>query len=162
MTKILTDIDGVLNPFLMPGMPSGYISVQEGWISWRLDLLYHASWLRDLNERAEIIWASTWAEDSNTVNMYFAIPVLFPHIDFTQATTRPGTTGKLADVQQYLAGTDEPVIWLEDELEADAFEWAAQRPNTLLIHCDPRTGLTEAQYHEILAFLAVCAPAETR
>jgi hypothetical protein len=155
MVKVLFDIDGVLNPFLADAsrLPPSFVPVQEGWASWLLDFNQHRQWMLQLEREAELVWASSWEEESNLVNKRFGLDGLtYPHVPFKNAPSGEGMW-KLPAIERYLAQSDEAVVWLDDEFEDDAREWAARRPSTLLIECDPTMGWTEAQYEQVLDFV---------
>lgn len=63
---LLLDIDGILNPWAAAECPSGYV-VHRWWRQiWSRP--EHGTALRDLAGRigAELVWASSWAHDTNT------------------------------------------------------------------------------------------------
>lgn len=155
MVKVLLDIDGVLNPFLADAskLPASFEKVQEGWVSWLLDYDKHRDYLLALELESEIIWASSWEEESNLVNKHLGLGCAeYPYVLFENMPGGKGTW-KLPSIQHYLDASDEPVVWLDDEFEDDARSWAARRPNTLLIECDPREGWTQPQYEQVLEFV---------
>lgn len=155
MVKILVDIDGVLNPFLGDAtqLSPSFAPVQEGWASWLLDFDAHRRYLMELEQEAEIVWASSWEEESNLVNKHFELDsITYPHVPFKRFPIGLGME-KLPAIESYLASTSEAVVWLDDEFEDDARAWAVARPNTLLIECNPATGWTAAQYAQVLAFV---------
>lgn len=155
MVKVLVDIDGVLNPFLGDAtkLAASFAPVQEGWASWLLDFDAHRRYLMELEREATIVWASSWEEESNIVNKYFGLDsITYPHVPFKSSPSGLGMW-KLPAIERYLASTSEAVVWLDDEFEDDARDWAAARPNTLLVECDPSMGWSEAQYEQVLDFV---------
>lgn len=71
---VLMDIDGVLS---FEGSPTDedFIVISHGWGRWRIrdEVL---EWLKNLasDKQVEIMWLSTWGDDSNIINQYLAIP----------------------------------------------------------------------------------------
>jgi hypothetical protein len=179
---LFLDVDGVLNAFrawrlvhpgrgLVPGnvrVPTGFRHVvADGY-----DLLVrpeHASWVGEIESRAEVVWATMWMERAPLA----LAPVLgfggqWRWVDFRAAQgyalgqrTGEGVgsykfPGVLAD-----AG-DRPLVWVDDDLEPAIYEWAAERDAggvpTLLVQPSPAEGWTLAQHHAVLAFLDAVAP----
>ena len=154
MTTILWDIDGVLNPlFATDLIERGFFHVDEGYASWNIDLTHHAAWMRDLSTKADMIWCSSWMNDSNIIATYFMLDNHLDYVDFPTMVDDPDITWKLEAVKNHFAGSDEPIIWLDDEFKGDAYEWAKERPYTLLISCDPAVGWTQKQYEKMLDFI---------
>lgn len=146
--KILLDIDGVFNPFLSFTLQEdGYQSVSYGWAEWSLKP-EHGVWLQALSLHADLIWVSSWNEQSNGANRFWEIPA-FPFVPLTIGEGNEDTTWKLETIQTYLENDNSPVIWADDELKPDAFAWALARGNTFLIKCEPDTGLTKEQFKQI-------------
>lgn len=156
MTIILWDIDGVLNPFMASGLShKGYFHVSEGWISWDIDLVNHAEWMRELSTKSEMVWCSAWEEESNIISFYFGLDETLDYIPLSQKHMGiSGVTWKLDSVKKWLTDRDDLVIWLDDEFEQDAYAWANERGKTKLIACDPAVGFTEEQYEEILVLIS--------
>lgn len=146
--KILLDLDGVFNPFLSFTLSEdGYQRVSVGWAEWSLKP-EHGLWLQALATHADLIWVSSWNEQSNGANQFWKIPG-FPHIRLTNGSEGENITWKLATIQQHFVGDDSPIIWVDDELKADAYEWAQSRPNTFLVKCEPNTGFTKEQFKHV-------------
>jgi hypothetical protein len=65
-------------------------------------------------------------------------------------------TWKLPSISDWVRNDVAPlekVVWVDDELDEDAFAWAEKRGNTLLLKPDPAVGLTRDHVDTILAFL---------
>lgn len=157
MTVILWDIDGVLNPSLSDSAPDlGFLPLTSGWASWQLNPTTHGLWMKDLESKARMVWCSAWEESSNDISLFFGNKK-YEYVPFriVPPNTKPNLTWKLPAVKQFLKKISEPAIWLDDEFEQDAYDWAATRPNTLLITCDPKVGWTYEQYKEIQSFIAI-------
>ena len=168
---LLIDVDGVLNPFQSSSPPPGFnthfikaksrspqnISEEEG-RTYKLFLSSrHAEWLQSLQERAELVWATTWGDfdqANRLLSPIFSLPSL-PTIQLDYSCLHSfdcPPTWKLASIQAF--AKDRPLIWLDDDLHQDAFAWAAQRPSpTLLILCNPIVGWVRKEYDKILRFL---------
>jgi len=150
MTKVLVDIDGVLNPFLSSDLVGrGFSRVSEGWAEWMIHP-QHGDWLREIAQHAEIVWATSWEVESSALSRMFLLGNI-PSIHFARVSR--GDTWKLSGVQEYARDIDEPIVWIDDELGSDAENWAEQREDTLLIRCDPSVGFIEEQYATVLNFV---------
>lgn len=138
---ILLDIDGVLNPFMMPNpLQKGYKAIDHQWGQWHIDPNAKAH-LQRLSELDTLIWASTWEETSNDIMDALELP----RIDWIPLDTPSNSdTLKLSSIIEWEAKNCvlTPLVWIEDELEDDAFLWAQNRPQTLLIHTEPDVGIT--------------------
>jgi hypothetical protein len=156
MVKLLLDIDGVFNPMFVerPNLRASFAPVQHDWGTWLLDSDLHRTWLLQLEQEAEIIWVSSWEETSNYINKHFGLAsATYPHITFGQMFEREEGTWKLPAIKRLLKGDRDAVVLIDDELQDDARQWAAARPNTLLIEPKSDEGLTEAQYLQVLEFV---------
>src|SRR5580704_12997664 len=61
---LLLDVDGVLNPFRAAPAPNGYQQYELA--GYRVFLAErHGKWLRQLADRVEMVWATTWCDDAN-------------------------------------------------------------------------------------------------
>lgn len=66
---------------------------------------------------------------------------------------RDAATYKLSVVKRFVR--DRAAAWVDDELGEDVIAWADQRKeHTILVHCDPRTGITDEYVHDLLVFAA--------
>lgn len=150
MAKILVDIDGVLNPFLGLDLESKGFTYQNltPYAGWHLSVV-HGQWLKELSKKHEVVWASAWQAEAKELEEYWGLPD-GQFIEFK--TIHYGETMKLPDIIKYAEKQpdSEWVVWIDDELGEDAHEWAASRPNTLLVECDPSVGWTEEQYQLIV------------
>ena len=146
---ILLDVDGVLNPHL----------AQQ-----RLVLeANRAALVQRLATLGCVVWATTWSP-THTFHLTrdLALPestqgIAFPR-DMHFDPRNPAPTPKLHWVTRWLARQDaapEAVIWIDDLLRQDAVDWAhAQTYPTLLVHPEPRAGLTHEHVEEIARFVA--------
>jgi HAD domain in Swiss Army Knife RNA repair proteins len=138
----LLDVDGVLNPYAASGCPPGYTEHEffPGEEPVRL-CAAHGPWLQELATRFELTWVSAWGADANRLLApLLGLPDL-PVIGLPTVPFQP--RDKLLPVAQY-AGR-RPLIWIDDQLSAEAHAWAARRGEpTLLIGIDPAEGLTRA------------------
>lgn len=157
---IIFDIDGVFNPIYATNLRErNFIRYSKGWIEWDLDIVHHAAWVRELEEYADIVWGSSWEEDSNALAGWFHLKnTSYPHIDLgNSAGSLDKVTWKLATIAAWIdenISSTQKVAWVEDEAYDDAIVWAAERPNVLLIVTDPAVGLTLEQVEKIKSFLS--------
>lgn len=152
---VLFDIDGVLNPFFNDLADfTGFESFQTPFASWLINRELHGLWLRDIERLADFRWASMWRANSNALNDQYRLQrKVYPHLNWLDWYPEVNQTYKLPTIK-YEVGNRHPIVWVDDELESDTYEWADSRGNTLLIHCDPRQGWTVAEYETIIFFLA--------
>ena len=146
---ILLDVDGVLNPVAQhPRLvlsPDRVLLVQQ------------------LAALGDIVWATTWSP-THTFHLTrdLALPgstegIAFPR-DMHADPAAPAPTPKLHWVARWLARQDDPapaVVWIDDLLRSDAVDWADARPwPTLLVHPEPRVGLTPEHLETVARFVA--------
>lgn len=160
MKYLLLDIDGVYNPFLAPDLTErGFISYQSGWISWAIDLINHAQWLRDVENKVNIVWASSWAESSNELAAMFGLNnANLPHIELFNPPTDNGVSWKLPSIQKWLEENiteDDTIVWIDDEIHVDVTDTNVLPSNIHVIVPDPSIGLTREQWVDALNFLNV-------
>ncbi|MEV7157255.1 hypothetical protein AB0N77_21950 [Streptomyces misionensis] len=156
---LLLDVDGVLNPFAAPPgrMPQGFrqhLMRPRAWIAQHPHLLEtdvedlpvwlnadHGAELLDLPY--DLVWATTWEDDSNRfIGPVIGLPAL-PVITWSAPHAYPpdGTYFKTADIVRYAAGR--PFAWVDDQLgPADRDYVARHHPGPALLYdTDPETGL---------------------
>lgn len=155
---IIFDIDGVFNPFMATNLRErGFIRYHKEWISWDLDIVNHAAWVRELEDYADIVWGSSWEEESNALAGWFHLKNLsYPHIPMTTGGSM-NSTWKLPAVSEWInenVSASQKAVFVEDEIFEDAVDWFAARPNLLLVKTDDRVGLTLEQVETIKAFLS--------
>lgn len=155
---IIYDIDGVFNPFMATDLlERNFVRYSKGWISWDLDLVNHAAWVRELEDYSDIVWGSTWEEESNSLAGWFHLKkVEYPHIDMSYGAGSSYQTWKLPAISNWIlnnVSAEQKVVWVEDEVYDDAETWVAQFPNILLVKTDPAVGLTLEQVESIKSFL---------
>lgn len=145
---LLLDVDGVLNPFAAEACPEGYREYLffEGEEPVRLCPV-HGSWLAELAEHYELVWATGWEDEANE----FLAPVLalprlpvirFPAVPFAPAEKVPAIAAFVGEL---------PVAWIDDAHTPEAHAWAAARTApTLLVGTDPAQGLTQDMIGELV------------
>ncbi|MCX4473056.1 HAD domain-containing protein [Micromonospora sp. NBC_01655] len=148
---IFVDIDGVLIP--LRARPSG---VSRRWSDRAadgpdrhgnplLDRLDPADGRRLLALPGELVWASTWMAEANTVVApLIGLPAL-PVVDWPDDVEGPprGVHWKTRPLARWAAGR--PFVWLDDETSDADRRWvAAHHPQPALLHrVDPHMGLTD-------------------
>jgi Swiss Army Knife RNA repair-like protein len=157
--RLLIDVDGVINAFGRPKrsrrrMVGPYeIAVPSGTIGR----------LRRMIRPFDPIWATTWEQHAADYisPLIGGIGADWDHIRFPYGTTDPRVTRtwKLAGLLTW-AELDEnatrPLVWVDDDLDEDAFDWAAARAlagvPTALVKTDGLNGLTDREVTLALAF----------
>ncbi|MCU1405260.1 MAG: hypothetical protein JWQ43_1563 [Glaciihabitans sp.] len=149
---VLLDVDGVLNPRLVPG-------------GMALDDT-RAALIAELASCGDIVWATSYSAGvtfalgqgiglpSSTRAIAFPSPI---HHDRTVSAPTP----KLHWVARWLERNVEEeeanstaVVWIDDQLRQDAVEWAkAQQRPTLLLSPDPYFGLAAEHLEEVREFV---------
>ena len=144
---LLLDVDGVLNPLALrppPGFSVQWIDGYEVALSGK-----HREWLGELVRSFELVWATTWEDSANeSIGPLLGLPEL-PVVRFSGERT--GDTWKLEAVRSAVG--DRPLVWIDDELFLDAYEWAQGRDApTLLIRPSSSVGMTASHFDEICRF----------
>lgn len=157
MAWIIIDIDGVLNPFSARYNPQlqGFTEFSFGKNTAFLNHDLHTRWIQKLSQRASFVWGSAWAEESNDILRMLDQEGSWDWIPLQTEDVGLGTW-KIKSVKRWVdenVPTDELVVWIDDELEGDAFTWAQQRGNMLAVQPDKFRGLQEEDFQQILLFL---------
>jgi hypothetical protein len=148
---LFLDIDGPLNPFAAKAgaKPPGFVEHKfrlEGW-SRRHPLRMwlnpgHGAALLEAADHAEVVWATTWGHQANTlVGPAIGLSVL-PVVDCANADS-----GWKFDAVARYAG-QRPLVWLDDDFDMyptarDAFLAGRAGVGTELVRVDPHTGITD-------------------
>jgi|SRR6476646_831306 len=157
---LLLDVDGPLNVWAASNSktPKGYRTHRmspRGWTGPPLKVRLwpaHGPMLLDFAEThsVELVWATTWEDQANTmIGPEIGLPEL-PVIDF--GGQQPGRLHgwKYPDVSAY--AHDRALAWFDDdfgapeyaEAQARFLRWRAGHAATLLHHVDPTVGITQA------------------
>lgn len=134
----------------------GYINIQEGWADWWVHP-DDGQFMRDLWLISDQYWCSSWEADSNILAAAFHLPEPLPYLQFSSPPTDEVIyTFKLPDVKEWYAKTKpQKLVWVDDELQEDAYIWAESLPiPALLIKTDPKHGLTHSIKQGIKAFVS--------
>ncbi|MET9734372.1 HAD domain-containing protein [Streptomyces sp. NPDC006458] len=166
------DVDGPLNPYAAKPerRPEGYTThrmAPEGWLArhpaWERHRLQplrvwlnpeHGLRLRELSELYDLVWATTWCADANTlIAPVLGLPEL-PFVDWPGMFDEgpEGTFWKTRHVLAHAAGR--PFAWVDDELrDADRAYVADHHPASALLHrIDARHGLRTPDFTTLRAF----------
>lgn len=110
--------------------------------------------LSRLAQAFQIVWATSWQRDgAEALAPLLGLPDDLPFLTFDPDADRTRGTYKLPVVRRFVR--DRAFAFVDDELGEDVVAWANERePPTLLIHCDPRVGLTDEQVDQLLRFAA--------
>lgn len=151
------------------GLARGNVRLPEGFRRARADgyeLLLrpeHVEWVAMLGQRFDMVWATMWQERATSQ----LAPVVgfgqdWPWIDFTAHQAHVTTQRTGVGVGSYkfpgvvATAVDRPMVWIDDDLEASIYEWAAARNAggipTLLVQPRPEEGWTSAELAAVEAF----------
>jgi hypothetical protein len=156
---LLLDIDGVCCPFDIGEVTElGFPSAPRGDVR----LSSAATQLGELESLFELCWASGWENEANLrMCPLLGLPPL-PVIVFADWIDPADlndehdleVTWKLPAVSRVVG--DRTLAWIDDEFEADAFAWAAERnaasSPTLLVKTAPEVGLTSTHLEQLADF----------
>ncbi|ATE54471.1 HAD domain-containing protein [Actinosynnema pretiosum] len=159
---LLLDADGPLNPFAAgaDAKPPGFVEHLfrlRGWSRRRPLRMWlnpdHEAALLDAAGDAELVWATTWGHQANTV---VGPAIGLPNLRVVEC----GSTGggwKYDAVARF--AWQRPLVWLDDDFDLyptarDAFPAKRADVPTALVRVDPRTGLTEEHLAEVRRHLA--------
>lgn len=161
VNHVIFDIDGMLAPLNKPyyGMPEGYENVDyfeedvKAIRTLRLNFS-HSVFIEKIVELAEPIWGSAWADKSNIILEKLGLPYKWDWIPLSYQNVGLGTW-KIKPVRKWVEQfpVTDKIVWLDDDLDTDAFIWAKERGNMLVICTDQGVGLTEEHQHQIIDFL---------
>ena len=145
---LLIDIDGVLNPLNRGPKAAGFkcheLAGYDVWLNQQ-----HGDWLMALGSWFDLVWATTWEHEARLIAQVLSLPLDLPVIEFDRDSEGP--TWKLSDVRSFVG--NRPLAWIDDDLWADAFEWAEERSSpTLLIRVAPHRGLARAHVDRLEDF----------
>jgi hypothetical protein len=144
---LLLDIDGVVSPIDPLGQLEATHLVCRDDDLWAVASVLGRA--RRLLELYDVAWCSGWDPHCDGAAAALGLPAR-PQVPL-QSAWSPDRTWKLADVDRY--AQDRPLAWVDDELLADAFDWARRRhAPTLLVRPDARRGLSHAEFGELTAF----------
>lgn len=102
----------------------------------------------------DLVWATTWGEDANTVlGPRLGLPPL-PVPDLPEEPPLPGVHWKTRPLLSWAAGR--PFVWLDDEITpADREYVEARHPAPALLHrVDPGRGLVKGDFEAVAAWLS--------
>jgi hypothetical protein len=152
---LLVDIDGVISlfGFAWDKRPDGTWHNVEGMPHFLSSTA--ATHLHQLADSFDLVWCSGWEEKAGEhLPSLLGVPVL-PHLSFDRNPGKAHAHWKLAAIERH-AG-DRPLAWIDDALDDDCGAWATQRNArvpTLLVHTDPRIGLTFEHVERLEAWAA--------
>jgi len=154
---VILDIDGVLNPYYASeNNPAGFsgVTLKDNYYVY-LNLDLQTDYLKRISELSTIVWGSAWEKLSNHLSEPLGMSEL-EWIPISRTNVGLGTW-KIKSIQKWLDNNEQKfdkIVWLDDELEQDAFDWANESGNMLCIAPDKEIGLTKKDYEEIIDFLS--------
>jgi hypothetical protein len=131
---LLMDVDGPLNPFEAPWFqharaPRGYafyeLTPRDG-RTYRLALnRSHGEQLRQLQDRFELVWATTWLHDANRlISPILGLPNDLAVIPQGRSAAQRGRTSWKVEQIADWAGP-RPFAWFDDEINRATRQWLA-------------------------------------
>jgi hypothetical protein len=152
------DVDGVLNP-LSPNAPAGFVRREaEGLPVWLSP--EHGAWLRELAERYQLVWATTWEHLANEhLGAFFGLPEL-PVVEFSAYRRRSDDprfgilqlleSRKWAPILRHADGR--PFAWVDDVIPMRVRRQAWPHRAILLVPVTSAEGLTRAHVDRLLTW----------
>ena len=168
---LLVDVDGVLNAVV--GFPLGRRkdttspnAFEAEFVACNFPIRVPAGTrerIGTLETLFDCIWATAWEGRARSdLAPLLGFGADWPVIRFEDEFPDSGTW-KLPAVQRFAERPENrsrPLAWVDDDLEADALEWAARRtrsgPPTIMICPDADVGLTSRHFGRLLGFQADC------
>lgn len=153
---LILDIDGVLNPFgFGDSAPVGFseLVLSEGSKVF-LNIPVHSAFLETVSRSSEIVWGSAWEDEANLLCEHFYMDN-FRHIPLSKEDVGLGTW-KIRSIKNWVQENGEnfkKIVWVDDELESDANDWAEERGDMMCVKTNPIKGLTIREFQKILNFL---------
>lgn len=157
---LLVDVDGVLNPFshrgdFAPGWETHQITAQNHMSQMKTYEVYllprHGSWLLELAADFELVWATTWEEQANTL---IGPKIGLPPLPVAPIYWRMSGYNKTMGIEEIIG--DRPAAWLDDEPGSAGHYWRDERMKrgvpTLLVTTDPAIGFTRGQKDRLHRF----------
>jgi hypothetical protein len=138
---LFLDVDGVLNPYGRD-CPAGFaehdLFPTEEPVRVNRE---HGLWITELLGAFDVVWASFWNEDANSI----LAPLLgIDPLPMLAMPSAPGPPGVKVPLVASRAG-ERPVTWIDDAHAPEALTWSRERAApTLLITTDPAIGLVRA------------------
>jgi hypothetical protein len=149
---LLLDIDGVI---ALLGSGNGEDTFETTVVGYPVTIAVAAQErVSRLASVFHIVWATAWQRDgAEALGPLLGLQDDLPFLRFDPDADRDAPTYKLPVVKRFVR--DRPAAWADDELGEDVIAWADQRQEaTMLVHCDPRVGLTQKHVDDLLAFAA--------
>ncbi len=151
---LLMDVDGPLNPFAAAWLRTGTgvpgFSLHRlrpfGEVAYQVALSpSHGQALRDLSERFDLVWATTWCEEANRlIAPLLGLPTDLPVIAMQPRPAGPDARCWKTDlIAEWVAGRS--FVWFDDEINRATRNWLAAQPGIgrhLAHQVDPRVGLS--------------------
>jgi hypothetical protein len=152
---VLLDVDGPLNPFAAKAdaKPAGFREHGFRLSGWRKPLRMwlnpdHGPALLAAAGPAELVWATTWEHQANTmIGPAIGLPPL-PVIEFRGAAWKYEAVARFAG--------ERPLVWLDDDFDtagSAAFRAGRGTVPTELVRVDPKVGITGAELTAVRMFV---------
>lgn len=164
---IILDIDGVIKPFtsartLLDNPENDWFEGKTQSGKFYLVCFNKKRWLKFFNDLMSsfsgddeliFMWGSAWAEDSNTILDILGFEKHWEHIPLIREDVGLGTWKFKSILPVIESINPDRIVWVDDELEGDVFDYAEQRGNMLTIAPERYEALTDKHMEEIISFL---------
>lgn len=150
---LLLDIDGVMSPLNSIAYDE-YIIVPNDYSTWTIPFTNYNVLMDVFESGNKVVWASAWEEVSNNINHSLKLPK-FDYIKFTDTSSYDWF--KFFNVKEFVENVDKnvEVLWVDDEIPEDVFDWIEQHENLSYIKPDSGEGLNEDERIKILEFFEI-------
>lgn len=155
---LLIDVDGPLNPWAASNnsLRKGKKFTCHKLLGFKVWLTrWHGEELLKLTDVFDLVWATTWEHDANSlIGPRIGLPDL-PVIEFNKhlpsQPPEPGLHWKTSVINAYSIAHERPFAWVDDEVGVKDGVHFAQwgRHSFLTLQIDPATGLTEDHFVEL-------------
>ena len=162
---LFLDVDGVLNPDDGEGLPTSWPG------SWQIMGSPSGARVRLSSEQAaalrrlrvEIVWATSWChspDDLEWLAEELGFAYGMPRLDWRPYEDMGAQScGKRPGVERFLAGTNRPAIWVDDQLGPDDLAFVERRRIVAPMEAfapNSQHGIDEAMVLAIEAFIERC------
>lgn len=143
---LLLDIDGVISP-LGRIHNDDYVIVNNDYSTWNIPFNAVNLIRNSLDDGHNIIWASAWESVSNHINKELNLD----SFDYLTFDNDDALWFKFTSIKNFVKTIPQNIhiVWVDDEIPPEVFEWADNQPNITCIIPNGLTGLSELDIESI-------------